>query len=81
MVIHYLNSTQLNPFRARPFKSRSQTCASISSPNTGQPTQPHDQKQYQSQDYPTMIDGAAFPARSNTSAPCKVHSIPIHPPH
>ena len=32
-------------------------------------------------DYPTMIDGAAFPARSKTSAPCKVRSIPIHPPH
>jgi hypothetical protein len=78
MIIHYLSSTYSSH---GVLTSRLQICASILLADVRQPTQLHDQKQYRSQDYPTMIDGAAFPARSNIAAPCKVHSIPIPPPH
>ena len=78
MIIRFLSSTYSNH---GVLTSRLRICASILISDVSQPTQHHDQKQYRSQDYPTMIDGAAFPARSNTSAPCKVHSIPIYPSH
>jgi|1186.fasta_scaffold174854_2 hypothetical protein len=77
MDIPYLNSTYCAHGL---FQSHLQTCASNRVGKVRQSTQHHDQSQYRLEDYPTVIDSAVFPARSTTSAPCKVHSIPIHPP-
>jgi hypothetical protein len=78
MVIRYLNSTHCAHGL---LKSHSQTCASIRSPRTVHRPSTKIRSNTGLKDYPTVIDGAAFPVRPNKSAPCKVHSIPIHPPH
>ena len=77
MAIPYLNSTYCAHGL---FNSHSQTCASnlvarsVNRPSTTIRVSTG------FADYPIAIDSAAFPARSTTSVPCKVHSIPIHPP-
>jgi hypothetical protein len=78
MIIHCLSSTYSSH---GVLTSRLQICASILIADVSQPTSTTIRSSTGLKDYPTMIDGAAFPAPSNTSAPCKVHSIPIHPPH
>ena len=77
MVIPYLNSTYCAHGL---FNNNSQTCASNLVAQVRQPTQHHIRVRTGFEAYPTVIDRAAVPARSTTSAPCKVHSIPIHPP-
>ena len=77
MVIPYLNSTDCAHGL---FNSHSQTCASnLAARSVNRPSTTIRVSTGFS-DYTTVIDSAAFPAQSNTSAPCKVHSIPIHPP-
>ena len=78
MIIHCLSSAYSSH---GVLSSRLQIRASILLADVSQPTQHHDQKQYRSQRLPNYDRRRWFPARSNTSAPCKVHSIPIHPPH
>ncbi len=78
MIIHRLSSTYSSHGA---FTSRLQICASICSPMSVNRPSTTIRSSTGLKDHPTMIDGAAFLARSNTSAPCKVHSIPIHPPH
>ncbi len=76
MIIHCLSSTY---FSHGVLISRLQICASILLAYVSQPTNTTIRSSTGLKDYPIMIDGAAFPAPSNTSAPLQSPFTPHTP--